>query len=409
MNGRRAGNALNVTFGMLVTLTVMTSLAPYSVDSSLPGFPSAAEELDVAPSTMQLSISALLIGVAIGQLLFGTLSDRFGRRAPLIAGVALSTVAAVVAALAPSVWVLIGARLCQGLAGSATVALGKAIIRDRTSGEDTTAILTMTTVASGILNLFASLIGGQFVAAFGWRGPLWFIAGYSAMVLVMVVLAMPETHAPEHRDVTSRWLGLPSIVRHLGNRRFMLWVLVQAGSYGALMAYVASSSFVYQNQLGYDSATYGLLFSLNAAAAVTCNFVANRFLRHLGSTRLVALGLGLSMIGTALVASSAALSAPAAVTAACITLSMAPLGLNGPNLVGLALNEVSRWTGSAAATIGFVQFFVGAVVSPVVGMWGTDTIVPQVVSMFGLAAAAMTLLAVSVWRWGSPAADGQGR
>lgn len=394
MSGR-GDRAVGVNFAMFVTLTVLISITPYSIDAALPGLPSAVDELGVSPSTMQLSISTFLVGVAVGQLVFGPLSDRLGRRMPLIVGVAVAAAAAVVAALAPGAEVLIAARLVQGLAASAASALGKAITRDRTSGRETTDVLAMTAVGAGVLNLISPVIGGQLAQAFGWRGPLWFIAGYSVLVLVIVVVTLPETHLAENRDRTTRLLGLPSILRHLRNRPFMFWVLVQAGSFGALMAYVASSAFVYQNVLGFDAATYGMLFAVNLACGVVCNFVANRFLRHLGSRRLVALGLSLSMVGTVLVALGVVLGAPAGVTAAFMTLSMAPIMLNGPNLVGLALNEVTRWTGSAAAVIGFVQFLSGAIVSPFVGLWGTATIVPMVATMAALSGLSLVVLGVS--------------
>ncbi len=394
----RANGLLGINFALFSTLTIMVSLTPYSVDSSLPGLPDAVREFGVTPSTMQLSISAFLVGIAVGQLILGPLSDRWGRRGPLLFGTAVSAAAAIVAALAPSAAVLILARLVQGLSGSAAAALGKAIIRDRTTGRDTTGILAMTAVGSGVLNLFAPLIGGQLAGWFGWRGPFWFIAAVTVLVFLVAVLAVPETHPRERRDRTTRFLGLPTLLRHMANRPFMLWVIIQAGSYGTLMAYVSASSFVYQNVLGYDPATYGVLFAVNAACGVACNFIANRFLRRMGSMRLVALGLGLSLCGTLLVGLSVLLRAPSGMTAACITLSMAPIGLNGPNLVGLALNEVTRWVGSAAATIGFAQFLTGALVSPVVGLWGTETIVPQIVTMLVLSSLSLGFLALSAVR-----------
>lgn len=395
---RTTERALDINLALLATLTITISLTAYSVDAFLPGFPEAAIALGTSPSTMQLSISALLIGIAAGQLVLGPLSDRFGRRGPLVVGMGLSAVAAVAAAFAPSAALLIVARLIQGLTGSAASVLGKAIIRDRTSGPNTTRILATTMVGSGVLNIFAPVIGGQLASAFGWRGPLWFIAAMAILVFVTVLVVVPETHDLEKREIGVRWLGLPMVARHMRNRSFMLWVIIQAGSYGTLMAYVASSSFVYQNLLGFDAATYGILFSINAACAVACNFVANTLLHGVGAKRLVFVGLTASMTGTLLVLASFLLGAPPAVTAVCITLSMCPIGLNGPNLVGLALNEVTRATGSAAATIGFTQFLLGSIVSPVVGLWGDSTYLPMVITMFTLSSFSLAFLLLSVRR-----------
>jgi DHA1 family bicyclomycin/chloramphenicol resistance-like MFS transporter len=310
-------------------------------------------------------------------------------------GAAVCAAAAIVAALAPSIGVLIVARLVQGLAGSAAMVIGKAIIRDRSSGGDTTHFLAMTAVGSGALNIFAPIIGGFLNTQFGWRGPLWFIAAMATLLLCVIIVVVPETHAPELREQKSRWLGLHSVSRHLRNRTFLVYAIIQAGSYGTLMAYVASSPFVYQNVLGFDSATFGILFSINAACGVLANFIANRFLRGIGAKRLVMWGLGLSMTGTILTAITWLSGAPVAVIAACITLSMASIGLNGPNLVGLALNQVTRATGSAAATIGFMQFVTGSLISPIVGLWGSATLAPSIIAMLVLAGSSMTVLLVT--------------
>jgi MFS transporter, DHA1 family, multidrug resistance protein len=390
------GRLVQINFALLASLTMITSLTPYTTDSFLPGFPSAAREFGTSASTMQLTLTTFLIGVAAGQLFFGPLSDRVGRRGPLLIGTAVCAAAAVAAALAPSAAVLILARLVQGLAASAGMAIAKAIIRDRTAGADTTSVLSVTTVASGALNLLAPFVGGQLTAAFGWRGPLWFIAADAVLLLVVIAIAVPETH-PEHlRDSgPNRYLGLPGVIGHLRNRSFLVYVIIQAGSYGTLMAYVASSPFVYQNVLGFSSAEYGTLFTVNAACAVTVNFVTNRWLKRFGSKKLVMWGLGLSMLGTLLTATAWGLHAPAGIIAAAITCSMAPLGLNGPNLIGMALNQVTRGTGSASATIGFVQFCTGSIVSPVVGLFGAHTLLPQIVAMIVLAGSALTFLLLS--------------
>jgi len=388
------GRVAGIRFLLLGTLTIVISLTPYSVDAFLPAFPAAREALGSGASTMQLTLSAFLLGIAAGQLVFGPLSDRLGRRTPLIAGAAVCAAAAIACALAPSVEVLLAARFLQGLAGSSGMVISKAIIRDRTAGRDTVHFLAMTAVGSGALNIVAPVLGGLLTERFGWRGPLWFIAVAAVAMLVLIVVLVPETHAVELRETRSRWLGLASVARHLRNRSFLVYVVVQAGSYGTLMAYVAASPFVYQSVLGFDGAAYGLLFALNGAFGVLGNFVANRFLRHLGSRRLVVAGLLVSLLGTGATATAWLLGAPAWAVAVCITLSMTTINLNGPNLVGLALNQVTRATGSAAATIGFVQFCAGSLVAPLVGLGGTGTLAPMLVTMAVLALGSLvTLLA----------------
>jgi MFS transporter, DHA1 family, multidrug resistance protein len=388
----RGEKAVTLSFGLMASLTAIMSMTAYSVDAFLPAFPPAAAAFGVEASTLQLTLSAFLLGIAGGQLIFGPLSDHLGRRRPLIAGAAVCLAAAIVCALAPNATVLIIGRFIQGIAGSSGTVISRAIIRDRTIGDSTARALATLAVGAGALNILSPVIGGLMVQWFGWRGPLWFIAIVGAILLIVVILVVPETHAKAHRETEGRWLGLPLVIRHLSNRAFVVYVVVQAGSYATLMAYVASSPFVYQDVLGFTGAQYGLLFSINAAVAVTANFLANRFLRRLGAKRLVLLGLGLSVLGTAATLLTFTMGASSAVIAVCITFSMAPLALNGPNLIGLALNRVSKAAGSASATIGFAQFCAGSAVAPFVGLWGTQSLLPMCLTMAGLALSSMTVL-----------------
>ncbi|SMH50401.1 MFS transporter, DHA1 family, bicyclomycin/chloramphenicol resistance protein [Rathayibacter oskolensis] len=389
----RAGGeqAAGIGFGLLLSLTVLISLVPFSIDGFLPAFPAAREALDTSASMLQLSMSSLLIGVAVGQLVFGPMSDRWGRRGPLILGATVCAAAAVVCALAPTAAVLVAARFVQGVASASGMVISKAIVRDRSAGRSTVRALTTTTVAGGALNILAPVIGGLLLAGFGWRGPLWFIAACAILVLLLVVFVVPETHPLGTRGPGERWFGLAGLARHVMNRRFRAYVLIQAGSYGSLIAYVAASPFVYQSILGIDAVGYGLLFAVNSAIGVTLNFVVNRLLPARDSHRIVAIGLTGSLTGTVATALASAVGAPTWVVAACLTWSMATINLNGPNLVGLALNRVSRSNGSAAAAIGFAQFCTGAVVSPLVGLGG-GALLPMTVTMLALGGGSLVLL-----------------
>jgi DHA1 family bicyclomycin/chloramphenicol resistance-like MFS transporter len=386
------GGFLGLGWPLLLALTLVITLTPYSVDAFLPALPQAREGLSTSTSAMQLTLSLFLLGVAFGQLVFGPLSDRLGRRVPLVVGTAICALAAVVCALAPQVEVLLGARFVQGVASAAGMVVSKAIIRDRTRSSDTVRVLSFTTVGSGAMNIAAPVIGGLLLETWGWRAPLWFVAVAAVVVVVVIIAVVPETHAADARDDPTRWLGLSSVVRHLGNRPFLAFVLIQAGSYGTLIAYVAASPFVYQNVLGFSGSEYGVLFAINAACAVLLNLLANQFLRRLGSRRLVAMGLIGSLCGSVATATAVGLGAPAGVIAICITASMATIGLNGPNLVGLALDQVARSAGAAAATIGFVQFCAGALISPLVGIGGAGTATPMILAMAVLSGASLIAL-----------------
>lgn len=395
MKKRAADPANSLSLGLLTSLTALLTITPYSVDAFLPAMPSMAEDLGVTASATQLSLTAFLLGIAAGQLVFGPLSDRLGRRRPLIIGASLCALGAVICAFAPNITVLVLGRLVQGIAGASGMVIGRAIVRDRTTGDATAKALATMAVGSGALNILSPVLGGALTEWLGWRGPLWFLVALTVALLVLTATTVPETHSHEARDTGSRWHGLTSIGRHLQHRTFRLYVIIQAGSFATLMAYVSSSPFVYQGVLGFDEFTFGVLFSINVAAGVLVNFIGNHLLRGVGPRRLVAWGFLLSLCGATATGVTWLLDAPPLVVAAAITLSMAPLGLNGPNLVGLALNQVARSAGSAAATIGFAQFCSGSAVAPILGLWGPGTLAPMVIAMIALASSSLLVLALA--------------
>jgi DHA1 family bicyclomycin/chloramphenicol resistance-like MFS transporter len=355
---------------MIATFAGTTSFLAYSVDAFLPGFPAAGAELGAAPSTMQLTITAFLLGTAVGQLVFGAVSDRFGRRMPLLAGATVCVLASVVAALAPSIGVLVAARAFQGFAGAAGLVIGKAVLSDRSSGLQIVRHLSTMSAAAGVANIFAPILGGFLAGAAGWRASLWFLVAFSALLLVGVLFGVPETRTSGPGSGAGGARSLAAIVQHLRNRAFLRIVLVQAGSYGTLMAYVSASPYLYQDALGFDGLSYGLLFAANGAALVLANFLANRLLWRSRPERRALFALLVSIAGSAAFALAWLLSAPPWVVAALIALAVAPLGVNSPNLTGMALDRVTHSAGSAAALFGFVQFATGALVAPLVGLAG---------------------------------------
>lgn len=360
------------------------------MDAVLPAFPSAAAELGVAASGIQATMTAYLAGLAVGQLAFGALSDRWGRRTPLLVGVAVTAIAALAAALAPSLTVLLVARAVQGVGASSTMVLARAIVRDLTEGAETTRALSTVTAISGAAAIFAPIAGGLLNEAAGWRAPLWLLVALSLAVFVCVATLVPETH-PDH---DGRSMGRLARQRMHLQKGFGRYLGVQACATGTMMAYVASSPFLYQGVLGFDAGQYGLLFAGNAALGVLINLAVNRGRRRRDQHRIAAVGFAISLAGTTATALALLVHAPAAVVAATVCVSMCTLAANAPNVLGLALNRVGAGVGTAAALIGFVQFATGAAISPVMGLGPPQTHIVPLVSMALTATVGMVLMLV---------------
>lgn len=368
---------------LMLVLAACFALTPYTVDTVLPVFPAAAAALGVPPSGIQATMTSYLAGVACGQLVFGPFSDRFGRRVPLLVGVAVTVIGGLAAALAPDVGILLAARAVQGLGASSTMVISRAVVRDLTHGSATVRALSTTTAISGAAAIGAPVVGGVLGDAFGWRAPLWFLVVLAAGVLLACAWVVRETLPAEARSTRERWHPA-HYGRPFRDGAFARYALVQACSTASMMAYVAASPFLYQSILGFPAWAYGALFAVNAAVAVVVNLIVNHRFGHIDSHRIVRIGFAVALAGVGASALSLALSAPPALVAACVTVSMCTFAMNGPNVVSLALNRVHSSVGTAAASIGFVQFLTGALVSPVVGLAGASSqVIPLALMALG--------------------------
>jgi DHA1 family bicyclomycin/chloramphenicol resistance-like MFS transporter len=349
-------------------------------------------DLGVSTSEVMLATTAFLLGVAGGQFVFGGLSDRWGRRRLLIAGLAVFTIASAGAALAPAIPALLVARLAQGLAAAAPLVLSKAIVRDLTEGADAIRSMSVMTAAAGMLNILAPVLGGVATAFAGWRATHSILALVGVLATVAAWRWIPETLPAEARGATTgvaRW----RVAALLRNRPFVLFAATQALSYAAMISYVSASPFIFQDMLGFDSAAYGLLFAANVAAIAAVAYGVNRVFSGVRPPRLVAVACLISAVGAGAVVAAWSFDAPTVVTVLAITTAVAPLGANAPNLAGLALSLVSRPAGTAAALLGVIQFAAGAAVAPVVGSFGARTPVPAMTLLGVLSLAAVA----TVW------------
>ncbi|MFE9741015.1 Bcr/CflA family multidrug efflux MFS transporter [Streptomyces sp. NPDC006477] len=381
--------------GLLVTLVLggLTALPPLSMDMYLPALPEVTGALHAPAATIQLTLTACLAGMALGQLVVGPMSDRWGRRRPLLIGMIVYAFATAVCALAPTAELLIGFRLLQGLAGAAGIVIARAVVRDLYDGVEMARFFSTLMLISGVAPIIAPLIGGQILRITDWRGVFHVLTVIGVLLTVVVWRFLDETLPPERRHEGGVGQALRTMRSLLADRVFAGYMLTGGLAFAALFAYISASPFVVQEIYGASPQTFSLLFGLNSIGLVAVGQINGKLL--VGRVSLdKALGWGL---GTIVLASLALLLMTSGVfgevglvpVAAGLFVLMSAMGLAMPNTNAQALMRTPHAAGSASALLGTTSFLIGAVASPLVGMAGEHTAVPMAVVQLSCAVLAV--------------------
>lgn len=372
-----------LTTALIVTAGLLAAAAPFATDLYLPAFPEMAAQLGASTSAIQLSLTAFLVGAAVGQLVFGPLSDRLGRRGPLLVGVVIFVLASAAAAVAPTVALLVIARLIQGLSGAAGMVIGRTVIADLAHGPQAARAFSALMIVSGAAPVVAPIAGSLLAAPLGWRGLLWIVAGIGVVSLVAVLLFVPETHPREAR-AAARVSGASSLrtgLRELATRQYVGAALAFALAFSTMMAYISASPFLYQQMMGLSAWQYGLAFGVNALVIMVVSGAAMNLTGRFGVRTLARLGLSLNLAGIAALVLLVAVGVPALWLALPILVAVGALGLVFGTVTAMAMDAVPDASGAASALLGFGQFALAGLVAPLVGLGGEGTAVPLAIVM----------------------------
>ena len=385
---------------LVLVLGALVALGPLTIDMYLPALPAIVGDLATTDAAVQLTLTGTLVGLALGQLLVGPLSDTFGRRRPLLVGVAVHVVASLLCLVAPNVEVLGGLRLLQGVGAAAASVVAMAIVRDLFVGRAAATLFSRLMLVLGVAPVLAPTIGGEVLRFTSWRGVFVVLAVLALLLIVLAARAVPETLPAERR----RPLGLRTTLATYGgllrDRTFVGLVLVAGLAMAGLFGYVAGSSFVFQEEFGLDEQQFGLVFGAGALFLIGGTQLNAALLRRFEPRALLPFSLVLGTIA------GAALVVVAVLDVGGLVGVLVPLwavlfsvGLAMPNTPALALARHGEAAGTASALLGAIQMGTGAVVSPVVGVLGNDAVAMGTVMAAGAALALVVLLVVvRPWR-----------
>jgi MFS transporter, DHA1 family, multidrug resistance protein len=371
------GSSVLVRARMLVVLGALSAFGPVTTDVYLPGLPQAAAGLHTSVAGVQSSLTTCLLGLAVGQLVAGPLSDSRGRRRPLLVAMAVFVVASVLCASAPNIVVLDVFRLLQGGAGSAGIAICFAIVRDLYSGRAAARAYSILMAVSGIAPIVAPSIGGQLLRVTDWRGVFVALGGLGLVFLGCAYAWVGETLPVSRRAGGGLRTRVHTLGRLVVDPGFTGYALAAGFTFATLFAYISASPFVFEGLFGLSPQLFALLFALNATGILLANTVNARLVRWLSPRALLNVGLTGVVVGAAgaLVVAIItqhhlvlwALLAPLFVMVTCT-------GLTRPNAAALALERHPDSAGSAAALLGMTQFALGSAAAPLTGFNGHSAI-----------------------------------
>lgn len=380
---------------LIVILGSMIALGPLTIDMYLPALPTITTDLTTTSAAVQLTLTGTLLGLALGQLVIGPLSDALGRKRPLIAGTALHVVSSLLCAVAPNIAVLGALRVLQGMGAAAGAVIAMAIVRDLYTGRPAATLISRLILVMGAAPVIAPTLGGELLRFTSWRGVFVALAAIGVVLIPVALVGLRETLPPARR----RTAGVRGTLRDygslFGDRTFVGLVVVAGLAMSALLGYVSGSSFVFQDQFALDQQQFGLVFGSGAIFLIFATQLNPVLLRRFEPRQIllaaVAAGAG---AGVLLVLIAATGFAGIVGVLGAMWLVLFCTGLALPNAPAVALSRHGETAGTAAALLGAVQFGIGAVISPVVGLLGNDALAMGAVVAGGMVLALVVLVTV---------------
>ncbi|MCE5959674.1 multidrug effflux MFS transporter [Pediococcus pentosaceus] len=363
---------------------VVSATGPLSMDMYLPGLPEMQRAFHSSASTLQLSITFCLIGLAVGQLIVGPISDRIGRRVPLVVGFGLYAVTSLMLIFTTNIYLFIGIRLIQGLAGSTGQVLSRAVARDLFNGHELTKFYAMLMAVNGAFPIIAPIIGGALLSIVQWQGIFVLLFVIGILVMVGVLCTLPETLKVTNNEVLTLGQTFKRLGAMFGKRQFILIALTQGLIFGALFSYISASSFVFQTYFHMTVGQFSLLYAINGLGIILGNNLPGYLPEQIKDSDILNGGLIGGMFAGVLLVGSLLLRPMAILVIIPLFIVVFCVGVVNTVATSMAMSLGGRTNaGAASAVLGLLMNIIGALASPLAGIMGTQSYAPLAWLIFG--------------------------
>ncbi|MBC5635729.1 Bcr/CflA family efflux MFS transporter [Ornithinibacillus sp. BX22] len=369
--------------GLAFLLGLLCMLGPFNIDMYLPSFPDIAQDLNVQQSLVQLSLTACLIGLAVGQLIVGPISDAKGRRKPILLFISLFALASILCALAPNIIVLVIGRFLQGFTASAGIVLSRAVVRDVFTGKELTKFFALLMVINATAPMVAPISGGALLLLpfTSWHTVFIFLSLLGVAIVITVAFKLKETLPEERRQPSSIGNSLRTMGSLFLDRSFIGYAIVVGFVQGGSFAYVAGTPFVYQGIYHVSPQVFSILFGINGLAIISGSFLVGRLSDIFEERSLLRTAVLVSVSANAVLLSMAILKGPLFMIVIPIFIHMITIGIILTSTFTLAMKNQGHRAGSASALLGMFPLVIGAIVAPIVGIDET-TAIPMAAILF---------------------------
>lgn len=364
---------------LAIILGTLSAFGPLSIDMYLPALPTIARDFGTETSIVQQTLAVFFIGLALGQIFYGPIADRVGRRLPLLFGCGLYMIACIGCAMAPSVQSLIVLRFAQALGACAGIVICRSIVRDLFDMQESARMYSFLMLVMGLAPITAPLIGGQLLLNFGWRAIFIVLSGFGLVCFLLVTFVLPESLPVERRTRAGLGSALKIYGEILMSRSFMGYAVASGLASSAMFAYIAGSPFVFIELNGIAPERFGLLFGANAIGLIGAAQLNRWLLQRYQGTHILQVALSITAIsGLLLVGVTATGLGGFPAMLVILFCCIASTGLVGPNATAAAMAPYAKRAGSAAALLGSIQFVFGAAAGALVGAFHNGTAMPMV-------------------------------
>lgn len=381
-----------------IVLGILAAIGPLCTDLYLPVLPQIAGDLQATPSLVQLSLTACLLGLAVGQIIIGPNSDAFGRRLPLLISLATFAIVSFLCAWAPSIWILIILRFIQGVAGAGGIVISRAVASDLYSGTDLTRFFSLLMLVNGVAPIVAPVIGGQLTKVANWTGVFIILGIFSIIMLAAVTFGLQESLPKKNRTAGGLKDTLSIFKKLFSNRKFMGHFLTQGFVMAGLFGYISASPFVLQNIYGISAEAFSFCFAINGLGIIIAAQTTGKLLGRFSEDQILLFGLALSLSAGIILLTMLLFKAGLIFILVPLFVFVSCIGICMTTSFALAIQSQGKVAGSASALLGFVGFIFGAIVAPIVGIGDGKSALPMGIVMVVSAIAALVCYVTLVKR-----------